>query len=276
MTTRGVHLGRFWREPLVHFVILAGLIFGAYGALGSFSDAHEKRVTVTITQIERMAVQWENTWGRRPSEAELQGLVRDHVREEIYYREGVRLGLDLDDAIIRNRVRQKMEQFSGDGTIDPFPTDVEILEYYEAHADRYLTPPRVSFHQVYFANVDSDRIAQALARLDEGADPAEISDPLAVPTEVNKASNHEIVSLFGAAFAARIAEMEMNDWVGPISSGFGQHLVRVSEKDLATFTPLREVRDLVIADWTKDTRATLLNESYQALREKYHVEIETP
>ena len=63
---------------------------------------------VTVAQVERMAGLWQKTWGRPPSEAELQALVRDHIKEEIYYREALKLGLDVNDTVIRRRLRQKM------------------------------------------------------------------------------------------------------------------------------------------------------------------------
>jgi hypothetical protein len=38
---------------------------------------------------------------------ELDGMIRDRVREEVSYREAIALGLDKDDTIIRRRLRQK-------------------------------------------------------------------------------------------------------------------------------------------------------------------------
>ncbi len=37
------------------------------------------------------------TWQRPPTSEELEGLIRDRVREEVYYREALALGLDKDD-----------------------------------------------------------------------------------------------------------------------------------------------------------------------------------
>ena len=54
------------------------------------------------------------TWQRPPTREELEGLIRDRVREEVYYREALALGLDKDDMVIRRRLRQKMEFVTDD------------------------------------------------------------------------------------------------------------------------------------------------------------------
>ena len=49
------------------------------------------------------------TWQRPPTEGELSGLIDSFVKEEVFYREGRKLGLDQDDTIVRRRLQQKME-----------------------------------------------------------------------------------------------------------------------------------------------------------------------
>jgi hypothetical protein len=54
--------------------------------------------------------------GRRSAQ-ELQGLIEDYIRDEVFYREGRAAGLDRDDALIRRRVRQKMEFLAEDMSV---------------------------------------------------------------------------------------------------------------------------------------------------------------
>ena len=97
-----------WREPLLHFLLIGLLLFLLYGKVAPPSD-DGNRITVTQAGIAALASQFQATWSRPPTPAELQGLVDSHVRDEILFREGAALGLLEDDPVIKRRVRQKLE-----------------------------------------------------------------------------------------------------------------------------------------------------------------------
>jgi len=90
-----------------------------------------------------MAAGFARDWQRPPSTEELTGLVRDRVREEVLYREAIAIGLDKDDAIIRRRLRQKMEFISDDLAAEAEPSDAELNTYLQAHPDAFA-PSRAS------------------------------------------------------------------------------------------------------------------------------------
>jgi hypothetical protein len=66
---------------------------GASGELG--------KIVVTQGQINHLATGFAKTWQRPPTAEELAGLVCDRVREEVYCREAMALGLDKDDTVTR-------------------------------------------------------------------------------------------------------------------------------------------------------------------------------
>ena len=88
----------FVREPLVHFLLLGVVLFIAYGLVSKpgSSDGPGK-ITVTQGQIENLVSGFTKAWQRPPTSEELAGLVRDLVREEVYCREAIAVGLDKDD-----------------------------------------------------------------------------------------------------------------------------------------------------------------------------------
>ena len=107
-------------EPLVHFLVLgAGLfvLFGWWGSptpmTGGAAGPPSTKIVVTQGDVEQLIARFGRTWQRPPSEAEVRGLVDDFIRDEIYYREALALGLDRGDALIRNRMRQRMLQLHG-------------------------------------------------------------------------------------------------------------------------------------------------------------------
>lgn len=76
------------------------------------------------------------------------------MREEVLYREALALGLDRDDAVMRRLMRQKYEFLTQDLAVPAEPSPAELAAWYEGHPERYRTPQRLSFTQVWF---DVDR-----------------------------------------------------------------------------------------------------------------------
>ena len=86
---------------------------------------------------------------RPPTRHELDGLVDEAIREEIFYREALAQGLDRDDVVVRRRLMQKLEFVAQDLEPVPSPTDAQLQGYLQQHPDKFRTEPRYSFPQVY-------------------------------------------------------------------------------------------------------------------------------
>ncbi len=124
-----VRLSTILREPLIHFFVLGAGIFLLFGLIGGSEEDQTDTIIVKAGQIDRMVEGWKKTRMRAPTVDELKGLIEDQIREEIYYREALAMGLDRDDMIIRRRLRQKMEFLSHDLTaqVDPWNDFVEPI-----------------------------------------------------------------------------------------------------------------------------------------------------
>ena len=61
------------------------------------------------------------------------------------------MGLDRDDLIVRRRVAQKLTFVVQDTSDLAQPTDQDLRLIYEANPNRFQTPARVSFPQIYFS-----------------------------------------------------------------------------------------------------------------------------
>src|SRR5688572_8267161 len=93
-------------EPLVHFVLLGAALF----ALNAWLTPIEgKQIVVGEARIRAIAENHRRTWQRAPTREELDALVDEFVREEVFYREALARGMDREDNTIRRRLRQKME-----------------------------------------------------------------------------------------------------------------------------------------------------------------------
>lgn len=274
-------LGRLLREPLAHFLVAGALLFALSAARGDAVDSSSRRIVLNEAQVERLAAFWMQTWRRPPTEAELDGLIRDYIKEEIYYREALRLGLDQGDAVIRRRLRAKMEFLITAEIENVAPTDAELQAWLDGHSERYGADPLFTFDQIYVStnsnpNAAAARARDILRRLNEGDEATLLGDPILLPRAMEAAPKSDVARQFGDAFADALARSPRHAWAGPIESEYGIHLVMVRAVSAETAPVLSDVRQAVENDWRAETRTRREAEAYQALLDGYDVVIERP
>jgi PPIC-type PPIASE domain len=271
------------REPLFQFLVLGAALFGLFHLVDKKKADAPERIVISSARIANLADGFARTWQRPPSQQELQGLVDDYIRDEVFYREGRAAGLDRDDVIIRRRVRQKMEFFAEDASV-PEPREEQLAAYLESNSARFKTEERLTFHQVFLSATrraltiesDSKQVADTLARADAAADTAALGDPFLLGEEFHALSQNEVAGIFGDSFARRLSAMDQGRWQGPISSSFGQHFVYLSERIAGILPPLDSVREAVRREWSNARRLEAEQNLYRSLRERYDIVVETP
>jgi peptidyl-prolyl cis-trans isomerase C len=258
------------REPLVHFLVAGLLLFLILGRSVGVDPA-SRTIFVDEGQIARIAANWEQIWQRPPTEEELANSIDGFIREEIYYREALRLGLDQDDTVIRRRLRSKMEFLARSTVESAAPDDSVLQQWLEDNAALYAAGARTSFDQIYLGeNADSEAV---LEQLQQGMDPLELGTTIALPSSMTGASRTEISRQFGETFVAAINPDQIGEWQGPVRSGFGHHLVRVTAHDMGDAPQLADVRQRVENDWRAATLAEREERAFAILRAAYSVEI---
>ena len=273
------------REPLVQFLLLGAALFAVDAWLrppASPSGATE--IVVSEARIRNLAQNFSRTWQRPPTREELDGLVEAHVREEVFYREAVALGLDRDDTIIRRRLQQKMEFVSEEAAALAKPTDEDLAKYLAANTESFRVEPRVSFAQVYLDSrqrasrleTDAKRLLDALNSA-KPPDPAQTGDRLLMlEPRYENIDQRELERLFGAGFAEAVVKQPIGRWTGPVKSGFGAHLVRVDAVTPGTTPSLDKVRPLVEREWANVKRQEFSKAFYDKLRAKYRITVQMP
>ncbi len=269
------------REPLLQFLVLGATLFGLYHIVDKKKAEAPERIVVSPERISNLATGFARTWQRPPSQEELQGLVDDYIRDEVFYREGRAAGLDRDDVIIRRRVRQKME-FLAEAISDPEPSDEQLAAYLKSNSERFRTEDRLTFHQVFLSaarragtiGADGKQLAGILARLDGNAETTALGDHFLLGEEFHAISQKDIASIFGDGFAKRIVGVDQGRWQGPISSSFGQHFVFISARIPGSMPPLDDVRQAVRREWSNARRLEAEQKLYRSLRERYEIVVE--
>ena len=271
------------KEPLIHFLVLGVLVFALYGFIGPDTPSDDE-ILVTRGQQEHLVTTFTRTWQRPPTQAEFTGIVDDWIREEIAYREGLRLGLDSNDTIIRRRLRQKIEVLADDIVSMAEPSEEILLQYLEENVADYTLEPVYTIRQVFF-NVDErgataeQDAEQALLLLGTDSvltNPEDLGDRITLPHRQVSKSESELAATFGRDFAVNLADLETGKWQGPILSGFGLHLVLIDEvvpgRPLSLDEAAREVR----RDWDNEQRVKAIDTLYEKLSEDYSITIESP
>jgi hypothetical protein len=269
---------RTWlREPLVHFVLIGAGIFAAHAWLRGPPDS---QITVSAEFIEGLREEHQTRTGRPPTAEETRGLVTRYVEEEVLHREALALGLDTGDVIVRRRLVQKMQFLLEDEAAAVEPSDEELQAHLDATADRYRSPPVISFRHVF---VSRDRrgegakaeAARLLEALRGGGDPGSLGDPFLQGSAWSRRAAKEIDAVFGAAFAEGAFAAKEGSWEGPIESSYGAHLIFVSDRAEGRAPALSEVRAKVREDWRAARREEARRAAMERLRARYKVVIDS-
>ncbi|HYJ04935.1 MAG TPA: peptidylprolyl isomerase [Chthoniobacterales bacterium] len=275
------HINRWLKEPLLHFALLGLLIF----AVSAWRE-QQRPAANAVAQIEITAgtIAWlsegfTNQWHRAPDGDELRGLVNDHVREEVLYREALALGLDGNDTIVRRRLAQKMEFLGQDIATAAEPDEAALRKFFEENSARYAKAARISFRHVYFSkDRRGDRLEadarEALAALAKGADEETLGDPFLREHEFAGASETDIASALGRDFAALVVTLPAGEWRGPVASSYGVHLVQVLDRAGPQSVEFDAVREPVLRDFSETRRLAANADFFRRLKERYLISVD--
>jgi hypothetical protein len=238
------------------------------------------RIAFTTADVAQVRATFERTWSRPPTAIELQNAFERYVRSEVLYREALERGLDRNDPVVRMSLVRKITMLGTARAQAADPTDEELRAYFELRAERYRIPASFSLFQVYLSrdkrpdSVEEDA-EQLLERL-RGRDPrpeelAGLADSLMLPNVVRDVSEDELARTFGEEFRDAVVSLPVGQWLGPVESGFGLHLVKVTRREDSRVPEWVEVRDRIAADLLYEGRKAAEDQFYAEVLPRYQV-----
>jgi hypothetical protein len=288
-------LAKLLKQPLLHFLVLGGLIFLAYALTAEPQTGTPEPVGNVIVvdraalldymQYQAQAFEPEVFEARLAamSPAELGALTDAYVREEALYREGMRMGVDQADYVIRQRVVQKVE-FLLENLVaaEVNPTETELKAFYDARAEEYRAEPVYTFTHIFFDGQGD--MAQARARAD-----ALLAANSGIAFE--QASQHGdrypflqnyvertrgfVASNFSADFVAQLDTLVPGEtWQGPLASRYGWHLVMLRERTEASMPPFDAIRERVLDDYRYDALLRSRQDAEARVMGEYEVSLQ--
>jgi len=265
---------RILQEPLLHFLVVGSLLFFY---LSSTDTETKPQVTISQGKIKQLTAQFSKTRQRTPSDEELDALIENQIREDLAFEHGVQMGLVENDSIIKRRVQQKIEFMLNDsiGSIEPSHEDLQT--YLESHKEHYTIAPIYSFKNVYINPEKHESVDAFIIELqskDLNTNYKILGDSMMLESEYKHISTAQIARLFGRKFAKSLDAIPLDDWQGPVKSGYGVHLVLIENKILKHSATLEEVETEVRRDFRADAQKKALNAFYNQLKEQYNVKVE--
>lgn len=257
------------REPLLHFVLVGALLFAVDHIVAS--RAGDPKTILVDSAVDKQAKQvFKDARGREPNDEELFALRRVWLDNEILYREGLALGVDKGDSVIRDRVIFKaLSMLSADLKLPP-ADDKVVREWFDKNRAKYDEPARYDFQEALIAGERTEGSVKALVeKLNTGA-PGDIDAGL----RVFKGRPHaNIVQGYGEAFAKALEQSTQGRWVA-ISGKDGWRAVRLESSTNGTAASYESLRGVVLQDWTDATMAQLRSDAVAVRAKKYNIKVE--
>ena len=272
---------RWFREPLLHFLVAGALIFAVYGLLhpGVNATTPTNQIELTQDDLRQLAIAWLAQGRALPTAEEMHALVEQRVSEEILFREALALGLDKNDEMIKRRLAQKMDFLAEDVAALQDPGDAELRAWFVQNSGRFALPPRLSFRHVYFSSDRGpgarDAAAATLAKIaDKPSDTAEAgaaADPFMFQDYYAERTPDQIAKEFGPNFAKAVFQLELGTWRGPIQSGYGWHLVFADASELGRIPTFEEAAADIKSAWLDQKQREIKRTAFAAMRARYTV-----
>ena len=266
-------------EPLFHFLLLGAGIFILY-LLVQKDAAGDNQIIINDKDVAHISSLYESQWHRPPTSDELTGLISDQIRQEVFYREALKLNLEQNDEIVKQRLAEKMEFLSNDLTKLAEPaSDEELKAYFEKNQDKYLLPYSFNFYQIVLTperHTDTRESAENILRKFSNAKPEELKnlgDPTSLPFHFSNESAAKIKVDFGGEIADSIEILPLNQWSGPIKSAYGWHLVYITERVSPKLPTFAEAKKDLKRDYEYDQEQESKTGVYRDLKKNYDIEI---
>jgi hypothetical protein len=267
-------------------MLIGAAIYLLYGAFAEPApEETDKTIIVSAGEIEWMQTAWQKRWNRPPTEAEFDGLIQQYIKETVLYREALTMGLNKHDMVIRRRLAQKLEFLAKDLVALTPPTEDELQAYFTDHLDRYQAPTRYTFTQVFVdpdkrgdtTLDDAEKIkATLIAKGDAIEDAGALGDDFMLQNYYPEKDQIEIQKNFGSGFVESLVDLSPGQWHGPVLSGYGVHLVYVSNITEPPAPVVADMHERVMQDWKTEKGEELNEKFYANLRDSYTIVIEAP
>jgi peptidyl-prolyl cis-trans isomerase C len=272
------NLRKFLSEPLLQFLILGGILYVVVSFIQLQKEKRPKEIVVDGERLALLVSNYKTQTGTLPSKDQLNAMIANYIKEEIFFREAKKMGLDKDDEIIRRRLSQKFDFVRSDlKQIQP-PGEVELRRFYDSHPLLFQTEGSVNFSHIFFStdrSTDSIAKQRALNVLHELRRSSlqrapEKGDHFALPYDYSEQTELDIRENFGdKPIADSLFNANVGEWSGPVQSGYGWHLLYILKRDKNSAMPYETNKELIKEKYMEVAREKENKKSFDQLTKNY-------
>ena len=242
-------LKKLLHEPLVHFLLLGGLLFLFY-AFANPNEEREDAVFISKERIEQLISDKEKELLAILTPEEKKKLIEREVYESILSKEALKIGLDINDAILKRHMAQKMEFVLYDTYTLPKPSDELLKKFMLDNLDDYREEEKISFTQSMMSG-DTSAFEKAYTL-----------------------SKFEASTMFGRSFSEMLFKLEADGRTHSLESDYGIHEVSVTAKAKGAVKAFDSIKEKLKENYLNAQREKKNEVIYEALKSKYSITIE--
>jgi hypothetical protein len=257
------------REPLLHFIVLGGLLFALdHIVIGRSEDPHR---IVVGADVDREAIDtFKASRGHDPTAEELKALRQVWLDNEVLYREGLALQVDKGDVAIRERVIFKALSVIDSNVKLPQATDDILRKWFEGHREKYDEPPRYDFEEAALSGETSENAVRAFVKALNGGTPGDAKAGL----RVFKGRPHSnLLQSYGPELTKELIGGKPGEWRA-LKAREGWRAMRLNTVIAPVPGKFETLRGVIYHDWVDATAAEQRTAAVRALTKKYSVRYE--
>ena len=236
-------------EPLLHFLVLGGLLFFFY-SISQHSEEEDNNIAVSKARAAQLTSEWEKKFFRTPTKEEKQKMIENEVYTLVLYKEALKIGLDKNDNEIKRRLAQKMEFVAYDTYKLPDPSEDILRKFMTAHPQKYAQEKKIRFTQSMLGSEDTRFEKEYIL------------------------SKFEASNLFGRTFAEALFGLKVDEKIHKIESDYGVHEVKIIEMPDVKQKSFEDVKEKVKNDYLSAEREKKNKRIYEKLKSQYIIDIE--
>ena len=266
---------KFIKEPIFLFFAIGILLYVIYIFSTAQFDRKNRTITVSDSQLALLTETFKKTWNREPSEKEIESQIENFIKDEVFYKEAVAMGLDKSDVAVKRRLRQLMELMMDDAAT-VYPSEDQLKIYLNKHPEKFQKDPIISFEQKYFAQSKKKEAETQLNNLTNNIplDQSKIGNLALIPSRFENESKFSIDRRLGKEFSDELFQLETGKWVGPIESAYGWHLIFINHFQAGKMPELSEVWDEVEREWALEQKNIKKEQQYEQMKSNYKIVFE--
>jgi hypothetical protein len=269
-------LQRILREPLLYFAGITLLIFIVDYAL---SNQQVPKIIISQADIKMLSSKWEKAYFREPSDHELDTLIQQRIKEEVFAAQAIKMGLDQNDSNIRFWLYQKI-LFLSDSLIEQASSNRNtLIEYFNDNQKKYIRAKRydISIGKLSETTWDYEESKLSIVLKDLTFTDAEEQGLLAISgfnQSINNITLTELKQRLPEHWIRPLEDVLSPSWLPVITESDSRIVIYVSNIYAQTMPQFEEVSSKVVLDFTSDEAEKNEALLFEKLKHNYNIDIQ--